>query len=91
MLSPEGKISRYLYGSRMNQFDLKMGLLDAKAGKTNPTIAKVLQFCFSYDPQGRTYSLNVTRIVGVVMLGMVGLIFVAVTFKKKSSKNKELS
>lgn len=89
-ISPEGKISRYLFGTRFNQFDLKMALLDAKAGKTNPTISKVLQFCFSYDPDGRTYTLNITRIIGVFMLSLVALFFVAVTFKKKSSKNKEL-
>lgn len=90
-VAPDGKISRYLFGTRFNQFDLKMALLDAKAGKTNPTISQVLQFCFSYDPEGRTYTLNITRIIGVLMLTMVGLVFIAVTFKKKSRKNKELS
>ena len=67
-ISPEGKISRYIFGSQFNQFDVKMALLDAQAGKTSPTVAKMLQFCFSYDPEGRGYTLNITRIVGSVML-----------------------
>ncbi|MDX1702236.1 MAG: SCO family protein, partial [Melioribacteraceae bacterium] len=55
-ISPSGKISRYIFGSQYNQFDVKMALIDAEAGKTNPTVAKMLQFCFSYDPEGRGYT-----------------------------------
>ncbi len=82
-VSPEGKISRYLFGSDFNPFDVKMALIEAKAGKTNPTISKVLQFCFSYDPQGRQYRLNVTRIVGSVMLIGIGIFMSVLIFKKK--------
>ncbi len=82
-ISPERKISRYIFGTQYNQFDVKMALLDAKAGKTNPTVAKLLQFCFSYDPEGRSYSLNITRIVGSAMLLGVGIFFSILVFKKK--------
>jgi protein SCO1/2 len=85
-ISPEGKISRYLFGTSFNPFDVKMALLDAKAGKSSPTISKVLQFCFSYDPEGRQYTLNITRIVGAVMLIGVGIFFAVVVLKKKKSK-----
>jgi protein SCO1/2 len=62
-----------------------MALLDAEAGKTSPTVAKMLQFCFSYDPEGRGYTLNITRIVGSVMLLFVlGLFLVLVIRKKKT-------
>lgn len=83
-VSPESKISRYLFGTKFNPFDVKMALLDAEAGKTQPTISKVLQFCFSYDPDGRSYTLNITRIVGSVMLLGVGLFVVFLIRKKKS-------
>jgi protein SCO1/2 len=86
-LAPDGKICRYLFGVNFNKFDIKMALLEAEAGKTNPTIAKMLQFCFSYDPEGRGYSLNVTRIAGAFMLIVVG-IFMAVLLRKKKKMNK---
>ncbi len=90
-ISPEGKISRYLFGTSFNPFDVKMALIDAKAGKTNPTITKVLEFCFSYDPEGRQYTLNVTRIIGSIMLLGVGLFLVVLVFKKKkTNQNEEL-
>ena len=82
-ISPEGKISRYVFGTQFNPFDLKMALLEAKAGKTSPTISKILEFCFSYDPGGRKYTLNVTRIIGSIMLVGVGIFFGVLTLKKK--------
>jgi protein SCO1/2 len=85
-ISPEGKISRYIFGSQYNQFDLKMALLDAQAGKTSPTVAKMLQFCFSYDPEGRGYTLNITRIVGSIMLLAVLGFALFLILKKKKNK-----
>ena len=90
-ISPQGKISRYIYGQDYNQFDVKMALIDAESGKTSPTVAKVLQFCFSYDPEGRRYTLNITRIIGTLMLIGVFTLVGVLTFKKKRmNKNKEL-
>lgn len=88
-VSPKGKISRYIYGIQYNPFDIKMVLLDAESGKTSPTVNKFLQYCFSYDPEGRNYTLNVTRIVGTIMLLGVG-IFLSVLIFKKKKVNKEL-
>lgn len=84
-ISPDGKISRYLFGTTFNPFDVKMALIDAKAGKTNPTISKVLQFCFSYDPEGRQYTLNITRIIGTIMLLGIGAFAAVLIFKKKKT------
>ncbi|MBU1096337.1 MAG: SCO family protein [Bacteroidetes bacterium] len=82
-VTPKGKISRYLFGPTFNPFDVKMALIDAQSGKTNPTISKVLQFCFSYDPAGRSYTINITRIVGSVMLLGIGVFLVFLLIKKK--------
>jgi protein SCO1/2 len=79
ILSPEGKITRYINGVRYLPFDVKMALLEAANGTVSPTIATVLKFCYSYDPEGRTYALNVTRIalVGTLLLvGVFALVFI---------------
>lgn len=85
-IAPDGLISRYMFGTSYNPFDVKMALLEAKSGKTNPTITKVLQFCFSYDPDGRKYTLNITRILGTFMLVTVGIFFSVLVLKKKNKK-----
>lgn len=86
-ISPEGKITRYMFGIQFNPFDMKMALLEAEAGRASPTIAKVLQFCFSYDPSGRRYTLNLLRIIGSISLLGAG-IFLGVLLLKKKKKIK---
>ncbi len=95
-LSPEGKISRYLFigsigvkpGKAGNflPFDIKMALFDAGEGKITPTVAKVLQMCFTYDPEAGQYALNFTRISGILIVLLVG-IFVIVFIVKPKKKS----
>jgi protein SCO1/2 len=93
-ISPEGKITRYLFpgyskkkGFGVLPFDFKMAIMEASEGKTSPTIAKVLQFCFSYNPEGQTYVLNLTRIFGAGILLFVGIFVLFVVIKPKKSKS----
>nr|NQU88895.1 SCO family protein [Bacteroidota bacterium] len=62
VLSPDGKITRYLYGTYFLPFDLKMALAEAAKGKSGPTINKILNYCFSYDPEGKKYVFNITKV-----------------------------
>jgi protein SCO1/2 len=85
VLAPDGKITRYLIGSRYLPVDIKLALLEASEGRVGPTIAKFFQFCFSYDPEGRSYVLNITRVVGASMLiGLAGFaVFITASGKKR--------
>jgi len=83
VLSSEGKIIRYLYGTEYLPFDIKMGLLEATEERVGPTISKALRFCFSYDPKGRKYVFNTLKVTGTVTL-LFALLFVAfLVFKGK--------
>jgi len=75
ILSPDGKITRYVYGTDILPFDLKMALLEAQEGRVGPTISKVLRFCFSYDPKGKKYVFNTLKVTGIVTI-IVALSFV---------------
>ena len=90
-INNEGKICRYLFpgyrdrtGFNILPFDFKMAVLEAGKGNVTPTIARVLQFCFSYDPEGRGYVLNITRIfgAGIVLLAAIFFIFILMKPKK---------
>ncbi len=71
-LSPEGKIVRYLNGTRCNPADLKMAVLDASAGRARSFMQRIERLCYSYDPQGRAYVLKINRIIlGVTLLFVV--------------------
>jgi protein SCO1/2 len=63
MLTPEGKISRYLYGIEFSNKDLRLGLLEASNGKIGTVVDRFLLFCYRYDPQTRKYSVYLTRLM----------------------------
>ena len=83
VVSPEGKIARYLNGVKFLPFDVKMALTEAAQGMTGPTIAKLVAYCYSYNPEGRTYVFNVTRAAGGVILLFAAVFVVYLTVKPK--------
>jgi protein SCO1/2 len=91
VLSPTGTITRYLNGVTYLPFDVKMAVNEAAQGRIGPTISKILKFCFSYDPAGRKYSLNVTRVAALftVVLAFGFVVFVAIDRKRAKRRPKE--
>lgn len=83
IISPDGKITRYLNGVYFLPFEFKMAILEASKGQSGPTINKILQFCYSYDPVGQTYVLNVTKLAGTLILFIALVIFLFLVFKPK--------
>ncbi len=86
--SPEGKIVRYLYGNSFLPFDTAMALTEAQEGKVGLSLKRIVSYCFSYDPQGKRYVLDVMRIAGgVVLFGVVVLFLVLVLGGKRKKKS----
>lgn len=83
VVSPQGKITRYLNGINFLPFEFKMAIIEASKGMSSPTINKIMQFCFSYDPIGQAYVLNVTKISGTLILFIAMLFFLVLIFKPK--------
>ncbi len=91
ILSPNGKITRYLYGTSFLPFDLKMALVEAQKGQSRPTINRVLEFCFNYDPEGRRYTLQVTKISATIIIffAIVLLTILIIWSNRKRSKKQK--
>ena len=88
LISPQGKITRYLYGITFLPFDVKMAVVEAQKGLARPTSNKLLDYCFAYDTQSRSYTLQFTRLIGTFIL-IIGLFFGAwllISAKRKSTK-----
>jgi len=84
-----GKITRYLNGTRFLPFEFKMALIETSKGKSEPTINKVLQYCFSYDPEGHHYVLSVTRVSGTIIIFISILLFLSLTARKLIKKKNQ--
>jgi protein SCO1/2 len=88
ILSPGGKITRYMYGTDVLPFDLKMALLEASEGRIGPTVSRVLRFCFSYDPKGRKYVFNTLKVTGIVTLAFALSFILFLVVKGKRTQPK---
>jgi protein SCO1/2 len=63
LLTPDGHISRYFYGVEYPGRDMRLGLVDASAGKIGSPIDHVLLFCYHYDPAAAAYSASILKII----------------------------
>ena len=87
VLTPEGKMARYLYGVKYRARDLRLALTEAAEGKGKFTIEKLLLFCYHYDPQSRSYTLFATNIMrGGGLLTMLILGGVLLRFWKRERR-----
>lgn len=89
ILSEKGMISRYIFGIKFLPFDLKMALVEARQGRSSPTINKILDYCFSYDRQKNSYVFNVTKVAATVIL-LSAVIFLAVLTLKNRTSGKRI-
>ena len=85
VVTGDGTIVRYLIGRRFQPLDLSMALFEASEGRIGTPIRKALEFCFSYDPEGRRYVFNLLRVSGSVILATLGsfLLFLLLSGRKK--------
>jgi protein SCO1/2 len=88
IISPAGKITRYLYGLTYLPFDVKMAIIESQKGLARPTINKVMELCFSYNPASKTYTLQVTRVFGTIII-VIALFVLGILFLKGRRKTKK--
>jgi protein SCO1 len=62
-ITPQGKLSRTLYGIAFPPKDLRLALLEASEGKLGSAWGRVLLFCFHYDNAERGYVLAGRRLM----------------------------
>ncbi len=75
--TPEGVISRYLYGLIIHPKTLRLSLVEASEGEIGSTVDRVLLTCFFYDPDLGAYqasALGIMRLGGLAVLLVVGVL-----------------
>lgn len=76
----QGKLSHYFYGIEYAPRDLKLGLVEASAGKIGSAVDKLTLYCFHYDPTTGRYGpaiMNIMRLTGILtVVGLVALIMI---------------
>ncbi len=92
LLTPEGRMARYLYGIEYPPSDVRLGLLEATEGRSISTTERLLLYCYHYDPQGRHYAIvamNVMRLGGVVTVVAMGSLLGVMFLRERRRKARE--
>ena len=88
VVSPHRKITRYLNGTYFQPFEFKMAIVEASRGQAGPTINRILQYCYAYDPEGKQYVLNITRVSGILISFAAVVFFVVLMIRPLFKKSK---
>jgi len=80
VLTPDGRISRYLYGTESSPRDLRLALIEAASGKIGSIVDRILLTCYRFDPATRRFGPFIRgfmRIGGVMIFAAVAILLAA--------------
>lgn len=84
--TPEGKLSRYLFGIFFEPQDIKLALNEAGDGKVGTLVDRLMLFCFQFDPTQKKYvlySYNLMRLAAAVTAALVGMFLFLFWFRSR--------
>jgi protein SCO1/2 len=94
VLTPEGKISRYLYGPTLEAGSVRLALREARLGRGGATalIDRTILSCFQYDPVTHRYSLLILGVMrGGAALIALSLAFAVFVFSRRGRMQRAAS
>jgi protein SCO1/2 len=74
LLTPAGRVSRYFYGIEYPTRNVRLGLVEASAGRIGTAVDELLLYCFHYDPLTGRYGLAIIRMIraaGVITVAAI--------------------
>jgi len=90
VLTPDGRLARYLFGIEYGPRDLRFALVEASNGKVGPPVDALLLYCFHYDPETGRYGLAIMRTVRIAgaatVLALLSFIVIAVRREKRGRR-----
>jgi protein SCO1 len=88
VLTPDGRLARYLFGIEYGPRDLRYAIVDASNGKVGSVVDSLVLYCYHYDPAMGRYSVAIMRLVrtaaAATVLAVGAFIFVMVRREKRA-------
>jgi protein SCO1/2 len=78
ILTPKGKVARYLFGVSFAPRDLRLSLVEASANRIGSPVDQILLLCYHYDARSGKYTpiMDAVRLGGILtvagLLGFMG-------------------
>ena len=91
-LSPDGVITRYLYGLKFDEFNLRNALYDAADGNIGSAAEQVLLYCYQYDADSNTYvpvAWKIMQVGGFATMLILGIFLGFMWLRHRYSNNEK--
>lgn len=74
VLTPQGKVSHYLYGVEYAPRDVRLSLVEASAGRIGSPVDQLLLYCYHYDPSTGKFAwvVNLYKWGGALTVAGIG-------------------
>ena len=92
VLTPDGRLARYLFGIEYGPRDLRYALVEASNGRVGTAVDALLLYCYHYDPMTGRYGLVVMRamrIAGAATVLIIGAFIFVMIRREKQIPNPE--
>jgi protein SCO1/2 len=92
VLTPDGKVSRYLYGVEYPAKELRLALVEAAGGKVGTSFDRFLLTCYRYDPATRKYepyAWGLVRAGGLLTAILLAALVGGLVWRERRSRRKE--
>jgi protein SCO1/2 len=91
VLTPDGRLARYLFGIEYGPRDLRLGIVEASAGRVGTPVDSLLLYCYHYDPMTGRYGLMIMRAMrlagAATVLALAG--FILIMLRRENARSGE--
>jgi protein SCO1/2 len=91
VLTPDGRLARYLFGIEYGPRDLRFALVEASEGKVGNPADALLLYCYHYDPMTGRYGfviMRALRLAGLATVFALGAFIIVMVRREKRSRNQ---
>ena len=92
VLTPEGRVSRYLFGVQHDPQTLRLSLVEASEGGIGTPVDKFLLYCYRYDPAEGRYApvaMQLMRVGGGATILLLGGVMLTLWLREARHKRRK--
>jgi protein SCO1 len=88
VLTPDGRLARYLFGIEYGPRDLRYAIVEASSGKVGSAADSLLLYCYHYDPMTGRYGLAIMRVIRIAAAATVLILGAFILVMLRSEKRR---
>jgi len=88
VLTPDGRLARYLFGIEYGPRDLRYAVVEASNGKVGSAVDSLLLYCYHYDPTTGRYGVAIMRVVRIAAAATVLCLGAFIVVMVRSEKRR---